>query len=157
AYGGTIVVGSRAGQRRIPADDFFVGMMETALQPGELILQIRFPFQEDGQRHVFAELARRHGDFALVGLAGIVSVAEGQLTDARLVYFGCASYPRLAFATSSSLVGQSLPLESVDVLQGPLNQDLDPGDSPGMRADTRLKLAAVITRRQLNALQEVIA
>lgn len=152
AYGATVVVGGRQGRREVAADEFFLGMMETALQPGELILEIRLPAQRDTQRHVFSELSRRHGDFALVGLAGLVSVEGARLAEARLVYFGCVSHPRVARAISGWLQGKSLPL--ADGLQTILEEDLDPGDTPGMRADTKMALASVVTRRQLNALKE---
>ena len=158
AYGATIVIGGGSGRRSVSANDFFLGIMETALQPGELILEIRFPMQRDTQRHVFAELSRRHGDFALVGLAGLVSLDDNRrLADARLVYFGCVSHPRLASATSASLIGRPIPLEDLDEIKRCMLQDLDPGDSPGMRSETKLALAAVVTRRQLNALRETCA
>lgn len=155
AHGGTVVLVGREGRREVPAGDFFLGIMETALRTGELILEIRLPVQRAEQRHVFAELSRRHGDFALVGLAGLVTLEGRRMTDARLVYFGCVSHPRLARATSASLVGRSLPLSSFDAVQAALLQDLDPDESPGMRAETKLELAGVVTRRQLNALQEM--
>lgn len=155
AHGGTVVLVGREGRREVAAEDFFLGIMETALRPGELILEIRLPVQRPGQRHVFAELSRRHGDFALVGLAGLLTLDGRRVADARLVYFGCVSHPRLAPAVSASLVGRSLPLSSFDAVQAALLQDLDPDESPGMRAETKLELAGVVTRRQLNALQEV--
>lgn len=153
AYEATVVLGSREGRRQVPADDFFLGIMKTALRPGELILEIRLPVQRETQRHVFAELSRRHGDFALVGLAGLVSMDGMRLAETRLVYFGCVSHPRVARAASASLLGKSLSLTS-DEIQTALLQDMEPEDSPGMRAATKLELASVITRRQLNALKE---
>ncbi|QKD42093.1 xanthine dehydrogenase family protein subunit M (plasmid) [Alicycliphilus denitrificans] len=154
AHGGTVVVGGRQGRREVRADDFFLDIMQTALQPGELILEIRLPVQRPGQRHVFAELSRRHGDFALVGLAGLVTLEGARVAQARLVYFGCVSHPQIARATSAALLGCTLPLASFDEVQRAMLQDLDPDESPGMRAETKLELAAVVTRRHLNALQE---
>jgi len=155
AYGATVVLGSRSGRRRVAAEDFFVGVMETALKPGELILEIRLPIQAQGQRHIFAELSRRHGDFAIVGLAGLITLSGSRVDAARLVYFGCVSHPQLARATSAALVGERLPLASFDEVQRCMLGDLDPDDSPGMRAETKFELASVVTRRRLNALQEL--
>jgi carbon-monoxide dehydrogenase medium subunit len=153
AYEATVVLGNRESQRHVPADDFFLGVMETAIRPGELILEIRLPVQRETQRHVFSELSRRHGDFALVGLAGLVTMDGMRLGETRLVYFGCVSHPRVARVVSAMLLGKSLPLTS-DEIQAALVQDIEAEDSPGMRAATKLELATVITRRQLNALKD---
>jgi carbon-monoxide dehydrogenase medium subunit len=152
AHGATVVVGGRGGRRRVAADAFFTGMMQTALQPAELILEIRLPVQRPTQTHVFAELSRRHGDFALAGMAGLVSLEGGRIAEARLAYFGCVTHAEIAHGMSAALVGQMLPISSADTLVKVLRRDLSPGDSPGMRAETKLQLAAVITRRKLNSL-----
>lgn len=154
AHGGTVVVGCKGGRREVKAEDFFIDIMQTALEPGELILEIRLPVQRANQRHVFAELARRHGDFAIVGLAGLVDLDGSRVSQARLVYFGCVSHPQVAQSTSAALKGRTLPLASFDEIQQALSQDLAPDESPGMRAQTKFDLAAVVTRRHLNALQE---
>jgi len=155
ASGATLVLGSAKGKRRVAASDFFLDIMDTALAADELILEIRFPVQANNQRHVFAELSRRHGDFALVGLAGIISADSQKITDAKLVYFGCVTHPAVAVAMSSALKGRSLGDALNDSeIQACLAQDISPVDNPGMRADTKLTLAAVVTRRQLNSLAE---
>jgi carbon-monoxide dehydrogenase medium subunit len=149
----TLVLGSSGGRRSVAAEAFFTGIMETALKPGELILEIRLPVQRSAQTHVFAELSRRHGDFALAGLAGLVSLQGDQIAEARLVYFGCVTHAEVAQTLSMALVGHALPLPSVEILEELLRKDLSPDDSPGMRADTKLHLAATITRRALNGLR----
>lgn len=154
AQGGTVVLAGPRGRRELAAEDFFLGIMETALQPGELIVEIRLPVQRPDQRHVFAELSRRHGDFALVGLAGLVSLEGECVAQARMVYFGCVSHPQVAQATSAALRGLRLPITSFEAVHDCLVQELSPDESPGMRADTKLELASVVTRRQLNALLE---
>jgi carbon-monoxide dehydrogenase medium subunit len=152
ASNGVVVVEGRTGRRRIAAADFFTGIMETALRPGELIVEIRLPVQQPAQRHVFAELSRRHGDFALAGIAGLVVLDGNRIAEARLSYFGCISHAAIARTASAVLVGQALPLASREPVAQALEADLEPSDSPGMRADTRLHLAAVITQRVLNGL-----
>lgn len=150
----TIVIGNKGGQRRVAAEKFFLGLMQTALEPDELILEVRIPRRQDGQTHVFAELSRRHGDFALVGLTGIISIDNDCIAVARLVYFGCVSHPTVAVAVSQALSGQRLPIDSIMDLREILRHDLTPDDSPGMRAETKLDLAAVMTRRKLNEFTE---
>lgn len=64
-----LVLRSGAGERRVRARDFFKGLFETDLRPGEIVAAAEFPLAEPGDRSVFLELARRHGDYAIVGLA----------------------------------------------------------------------------------------
>ena len=154
ASGGVVVVEGPGGRRALAATDFFRGIMETALQPSELIVEIRLPMQRPGQKHIFGELSRRHGDFALAGVAGLATLEGNRIAEARLAYFGCASHAAVARSTSAALVGQLLPLASRALIADALAEDIEPSDSPGMRADTRLHLAAVITQRALNGLGE---
>ena len=74
ALGATLVLGSVKGERAVKAEDFFTGLFETDLRPGELIVAVRFPVMQTGTTIGFAELSRRHGDFALVGLAAVASM-----------------------------------------------------------------------------------
>jgi carbon-monoxide dehydrogenase medium subunit len=157
AHGATLVLGSRSGRRSVTADAFFTGIMETALKPGELILKIRLPIQRSTQVHVFAELSRRHGDFALAGLAGLVSLEDGRISEARLAYFGCVTHAEVARTLSAALAGQTLPILSAEPLEELLRQDISPDDSPGIRADTKFHLAATITRRALNSLYKAVS
>ncbi len=76
ALGATIRVGRRGGSRDIAADDFFRGIYTTALAPGEIVTEILVPRPAAGWRWGFDELARRHGDFALLAAAGISSPEE---------------------------------------------------------------------------------
>jgi carbon-monoxide dehydrogenase medium subunit len=105
----------------------------------------------------FAELARRHGDFALVGLAAVANVERGHIQNARLVYLGCNDHAKVARAVSKVLAGAALPLADVTVFEQAIEQDLQPYDTPGLRADTRIHLAKVLTRRVLNSLSGSMA
>jgi aerobic carbon-monoxide dehydrogenase medium subunit len=154
ALGAKLVLGSRAGEREVDAEDFFKGLFETDLQPGELIVAVKFPVTPAGTLVGFAELARRHGDFALVGLAATVAMQRGQIDSARLVYFGCVDRAKVAQAVSAAAVGLTLPLPNTTAFEGVISEDLSPDDTPGLRADTKLHMAKVLTRRALNALSE---
>lgn len=156
ALGATIVIGRAGGEREVKAEDFFKGLFETDLRPGELILAVKFPVQVAGSRAGFAELSRRHGDFALAGLAAVVTMTEGQVSSARLVYFGCADRAKLAKAVAAAATGVRLPVSDEAAFDDAIRQDLAPEDTPGVRGETRLHLAKVLTRRLLNSLSEGI-
>ena len=96
ALGATLVLGSLAGEREVKAEDFFKGLFETDLRPGELIVAVKFPVAQAGTSIGFAELSRRHGDFALVGLAAVATMQRERIGKARLVYFGCADRAKVA-------------------------------------------------------------
>lgn len=88
----TMVVASTGGVREIPASEFFTGAMSTAVLPEELLTEVRFPVAEDGEGFGFGEFARRHGDFALAGVAVRVrTTAAGP--DARISCFGISDHP----------------------------------------------------------------
>jgi len=151
ALDATLVIGSRDGEREVKAEDFFTGLFETALRPGELVLRVRFPAPVERPATAFAELSRRRGDFALVGVAAVARLQASRIEAARIVYLGCGEHARVAKAVSRAVTGARLPL-SDDAFATALDRDLTPADTPGCRADTRLHLARVLTRRVLNAL-----
>ncbi|WP_404352376.1 FAD binding domain-containing protein [Phycicoccus jejuensis] len=88
----TMVVASTGGTREIPAGEFFTGAMSTAVLPEELLTEVRFPVAEDGDGFGFGEFARRHGDFALAGVAVRVRTTTAG-PDARISCFGISDHP----------------------------------------------------------------
>jgi carbon-monoxide dehydrogenase medium subunit len=153
ALGATLVLGSLAGEREVNASEFYKGLFETDLRPGELILAAKFPIAAAGTTVGFAELARRHGDFALVGLAIVATMQHQRIEGARVVYFGCVDRPRVASAVCVAITGLTLPLRD-DAFAAAIRQDLTPDDTPGLRADTKLHMAKVLTRRVLHSLSQ---
>src|SRR5579872_7440135 len=87
------VVRGRAGERAIPAADWFEGYLATSRRPDELLTEVRFPAAAPGTGVAFLEVARRHGDFAIVGLAASLTLADGVISDARLAFSGVADVP----------------------------------------------------------------
>jgi aerobic carbon-monoxide dehydrogenase medium subunit len=154
ALGANLVLGSLAGEREVKAEDFFKGLFETDLRPGELIVAVKFPAMPTGASVGFAELSRRHGDFALVGIAAIATLQRNRVEKARLVYFGCVDRPKVAVTVSAALTGVSAHLKDSSTYEKAIRQDLKPDDTPGLRADTKLHMASVLTRRVLNAMSE---
>jgi carbon-monoxide dehydrogenase medium subunit len=152
ALGATLVLGSVKGERAVKAEDFFTGLFATDLRAGELILSVRFPVMQTGTKIGFAELARRHGDFALVGLAAVASMQRDRIGKARIAYFGCVDRARLARSVSAAVEGLATPLPNAGAFEAAIRADLAPEDTAGLRADTKLHMAAVLTRRVLNSL-----
>ena len=103
----SIVVASRKGERRVKADDFFRGLFETDLKPGEILVAVEFP---TGGRSAFFELARRQGDYAIVGLAGTSRGAEK-----RIAFFGVAATPILIKPKSLEEARKALPTPNADL------------------------------------------
>jgi len=155
ALDAAIIIAGKSGRRTIAAGDFYKGLFATALKDGELIVEVRVPKQKPKQFWGFAELARRHGDFALAGLAAAVETDGARIENSRLVYFGCTDCARPALGVTQKLTGETLPLGSCEWLPDLLAVDLRPFDSPGLKARTKLQLAAVLTRRTLNTLRAV--
>lgn len=147
-----IIVANTRGERSIAAEDFFVGLLETALQPGELILRIEVPIPSPDMVTGFGELARRHGDFALVGLVVCTRIDQERLVAPRLVYLGCSDHARKAVHVMDALDKAHVPLADAMLYADALRQDMSPSDIPGLRGDTRMKMAEVLTRRVLNSL-----
>jgi carbon-monoxide dehydrogenase medium subunit len=142
-----------AGERTIAAEEFFLGLFQTALQPGELVSGVTFPVPDASWRMGFDELARRHGDFAMAGVCAVARREGAAITAARLVYFGPVDRAKLARHTSAALVGVSKSLAAKDLASAAAG-DLSPSDTPSMRADTQIHLASVLAARVANRMLE---
>jgi carbon-monoxide dehydrogenase medium subunit len=139
ALGGEIEIASRAGRRTVAADTFFKGLFETALSPGEIITTIRIPAAQPQDRFGFAELARRHGDYALVGLA---AAARAKPRVVRLAYFGVGTTPVRARAAEAAL-----ERGEIDAAVAAVASDLDPNGDVHASAAAKRHLAGVLLRR----------
>jgi carbon-monoxide dehydrogenase medium subunit len=104
---GAVVARSARGTRTIPAREFFQGPLMTALTAEELVTETRFTLPAAHAGWGFREMARRHGDFALVGVAVVLVLARGAVADARIALFGAAATPVRAEAAERALHGQA--------------------------------------------------
>lgn len=104
---GSVVARSRRGTRTIAASEFFQGPLTTALAADELVTETRWSLPPAHAGWGFREMARRQGDFALVGVAAVVTIARGVVADARVAIFGAASTPLRARETERALTGQA--------------------------------------------------
>jgi carbon-monoxide dehydrogenase medium subunit len=135
------------GKRSVKAGDFFKGLFETALGPHDVLSAIRLPAATADTRVGFAELARRHGDYALVGLAATAKANGKALSDVRLCYFGVGETPVRARKAEEALAAGSVD-EAVKAL------DLDPGDDIQATGAVKKHLAGVLLRRVAKQLAE---
>src|SRR3954463_13552225 len=88
ALGAAIIARGPRGERRIAAEEFFTGIYETALSPDELLVAVELPVARKNSAYFFHEFERRHGDFAIVGLAAQALLQGEKFADLRLAYFG---------------------------------------------------------------------
>jgi carbon-monoxide dehydrogenase medium subunit len=152
ALDATLVLRGLSGEREVEAESFYKGLFETDLRPGELIVAVRFPAMGSGVSSGFDELSRRHGDFAMAGLAATAQIEGNDIKTARLVYFGCTSHPKVARVVGEALMGSSIPLRNGETLDAAISKHVKPDDTPGLRAATRLQMAKVLTRRVINSM-----
>jgi carbon-monoxide dehydrogenase medium subunit len=142
---------SAAGERSIPAAEFFKGMLETALGPDELLVEIALPPLPERSGTSFLEMARRHGDYALVGVAAVVTLdPRGRCKAVRLSLLSVGDGPVLATEAGKVLAGQT-PSEELLRAAGDAaaTRDVDPPSDIHASAAYRRQLVAVLTRRAL--------
>src|SRR5437660_9576480 len=127
ALGATIIARGQAGERRIPAKDFFRGIFETALSADELLVAVELPVTRKNATHFFNEFARRHGDYAIAGLAADAIVKDGAFTDLHLAFFAIGDRPILSNAGRKLVNAAITPALMADVSVA-LDSELDPRD-----------------------------
>ncbi|MGY4472679.1 FAD binding domain-containing protein [Bradyrhizobium sp. USDA 3364] len=151
ALDAAIVVRGPAGERRIAATEFFKGIYETALSPDELLVAVEVPVASQGSTFFFQEYARRHGDYAIVGLAARAVVAASRFTDLRLGFFAVGDRPLLA-AAAGKLINVSVASAVLAEAATALTNELDPQQDQQATAAMRRHLATVLLRRCVAAL-----
>lgn len=151
ALDATIVARGPTGERRIAATEFFKGIYETALSPDELLVAIEVPVSDQGSTFFFQEYARRHGDYAIVGLAARAVVAAGRFSDLRLGLFAVGDRPLLA-AVAGKLINASVNPGLLAEAATTLTNELDPQEDQQATAAMRRHLATVLLRRCVAAL-----
>jgi len=154
ALGASLIVESTRGRRTIAAEDFFLGLYETARKPDELLLEVLIPEQTRDHVSVFMELSRRQGDFAIAGLACHARFERQVVREARLVYFGSEVKPTLAKSAMAAINGKEWSSAIGEAACAALADDLDPIDNPFGRPATKLHLQRVLTRRALATAME---
>jgi aerobic carbon-monoxide dehydrogenase medium subunit len=142
ALDGELDIVGPQGQRTVNAENFFKDLFETALTPRDVLTAIRIPAANADTRVGFGEFARRHGDYALVGLAACARAEGKRLGDLRLVYFGVGTTPVRAREAE-----RALAQGDVDAAVSALTQDLNPSDDVHASGAVKIHLAGVLLRR----------
>jgi len=146
----TFVARSAKGQRTILAADFFVGHLTTALQPDELLTEVRVPPSRlAGQGWSFMEVSPRKGDYALVGVAATLQVKDGACQAARLVYCGVAGRAQRVPEAEQALVGRAADEGAFRAAAGIASQRVHPDSDFHATAAYRRDLVNALTRRAL--------
>lgn len=152
ALNATLAISSKSGVRDVAASEFFVGLFTTAIQPAELLTEIRIPPAGPRSGFAFEEISRRHGDFALVGVAAAVVLdGDKRCTVARIALLSVGDRPILAEQAAKTLVGQTPSTEVIrSAADAAATRDIDPPTDIHASARYRRQLASVLTRRALD-------
>ncbi len=151
ALNATIIVRGQTGERRIAARDFFTGIYETALSAQELLIAIEVAVAQKNSRYFFDEFARRHGDYAIAGLAAQAIVQGGLFTDLRTAFFAVADRPILAKAATKLINVGITPTVLVEA-SATLAAELDPQEDQQASAAMRRHLAKILLARCVSTL-----
>jgi carbon-monoxide dehydrogenase medium subunit len=151
ALNATIVVRGQAGDRRVAAEDFFIGIYETALSAQELLVAVEVPVAQKSSAHFFREFARRHGDYAIVGTAAQAIVQDGVFADLRIAFFAVSDRPVLARA-AEQLVNVKITPAILSEVSTALGEELDPQEDQQASAAMRRHLSKVLLLRCVSTL-----
>ena len=151
ALGGSFRLRSQNGERWVPANEFFVGLFTTVLEPDELLVEVALPSTPVRSGWSLMEVARRPHDFALVGVAVVVTLDEnGLCQQARMVFLSAGDGPMAAHRAAELLKGQAPTLESIQAAaEIAASEDIDPSSDIHATAEFRRHLANVLARRAL--------
>lgn len=143
-----------SGVRRVAAADFFIDLYQTAIEPGELLVALHVPAVKPNQRWAFDELARRRGDYAIVGAGVMASFDDSAVAEARIAFISVGPTPVRAKGAEAALAGRVLDAAAIRRAQEALEGDLDPPDDTHMTAAMRMHLARVLMGRLLQRVRE---
>ena len=145
-----MVVRSVRGERVVPADEFFDGHFTTSMTDDELLTEVRMPGGPPGAGWAFYEIARRHGDFALVGVAAMVDLEGDRVREARIALMGVADRALRATGAETMLAGQPATADTFVAAAQEATRNLTPAADIHGSGDFRRHLAGVAVRRALN-------
>jgi len=149
ALGAEMVVRSIRGQRIIPAHDFFAGMMTTALQEDELLIEVRLPLLTPDIRFGFDEFSRRTGDFAIVMALTLYRVEKGRIIEPRIAIGGAEPYPRRILTAEQALEGQIPGPGSFMSAADQASRAIEPMEDAQTSGEYRRDLVRTMTLRAL--------
>ncbi len=154
ALDGTLVLQGAKGERRVAAADFFQGLYSTARQADELLVAVELPLLQPDERQHFIEVARRHGDYAVVGLAARAIWAGGRLQQVRLAFLSLGDRPLRAARAEAVLAGGPLDDARLAAADAALRAELDPFADLTHSVAAKRQIAATLMRRAVQALTQ---
>jgi carbon-monoxide dehydrogenase medium subunit len=150
ALGGTITATGKNGEREIAADDFFRGIFETALEPGELVTSVTVPATALGTGAAYVKHRHPASSYTVVGVAAVVSVENGACTSARVTVGGLTAPPAHATAAGDALVGGPPSEEAIAAAADKVPEAFPEAMGDGYASgEYRTHLATVLTKRAL--------
>ena len=154
ALGAEVVATSAGGRRTISADDFFVDLFTTALEPNEILTEIRIPAQGAGSGAAYAKMANKASHFAIVGVAANVTVSNGSVTAARIGVTGSGSSASRASDSEARLVGSSGDANAIRSAAGRAANGIEMNEDIHASAEYREHLTKVFALRAITAAVE---
>ena len=145
--GGEVEVSTQAGARLVPAEEFFVSHLTSCLEPGEIVTEVRFPVTGPGWGAGFAEVAPRHGDYAVCAVACALRVEGGVVREARLGAGAVSDRPLRLGDAERALVGSRCEPEALATAAEEARRAVDPSDGMHASAEYRRHLAGVLATR----------
>ena len=150
ASGATLVLKSAEGERRVAAEDFFLGLYETAAQQNELLTEIRIPKAPAHQGWSFQETSTRKGDFALVGIAATLDCPNGTCTNARIVAVGVGERAMRLDAAEVAITGAAMNDTGLTAAAEAARDSVDPPSDFHADSEFRRDLVFSLTKRALS-------
>lgn len=154
ALDGEVEVASRRGTRVVSADALYDGYLTTSLEPDEMVREVRVTAPTGPTGTSFLELARREGDFAIVGVAAVLGVEGGEVRHCRLALSGVGSTPVRARGAEQLLVGSGADDRAVAAAAEAVADEIEPSGDIHGSADYRRKVARVLVQRALVAARD---
>jgi carbon-monoxide dehydrogenase medium subunit len=153
--GGRLRAQSVQGERWIDAADFFVGALTTALAPDEMLVEVELPIAQPRSGACFMELARRRGDFAIIGVACTLRLdAEGRCREARIGLCNAGDTPVVVAEAADRLVGERIGRRQIDAAAAIVRRSIEPSGNVHASSEYQRHIAEVLTARALACANE---
>ena len=149
ALGATYVLRGPAGERQVAARDFYLGIYETALQPGEILAEIRMPAPPKPHGWAYEKLKRKVGDYATAAAAVVMTVSGGRVATCAIALTNVADRPLFAADASQAVIGTALDSQTLRQAADAVEAIVAPAEDGRGSAEYRTKMAGVMTRRAL--------
>ena len=149
ALDGTVLIQNSTSSRTVDAGDFYISALTTDLKPGEMLVEIQIPSWSKTSGWSFVEFSRRHGDFAVLGVATQLTIENGQCTKSRIAIIGGGSIPIRTSKAESMLLGETISDELLKEVAEQASKEVDPASDMHASAEYRRHLTSVLVSTAL--------